>query len=206
LIFPSRCIGCRASGGNLCAACLSGARTAERELPEWIASIFDYRDPLIKKAVWLLKYKGKKQIAEVFAGAAHDALVEQMAELKALQNFTEPLLVPIPLSSRRMRERGFNQSELIAKHIIASDTEKNLRLENNALKKIKDTENQARMKDRRRRLENLKDCFIANPDLVNKRNIILIDDVTTTGATLTEAKKALKSAGAKKIIALTIAH
>ena len=60
---------------------------------------------------------------------------------------------------------------------------------------------------RKRRLNNLKDCFfIKNPGLVKGRNIIIFDDVVTTGATIKEARKTLKSAGAKKVIAFTLAH
>ncbi|KKP65076.1 MAG: Phosphoribosyltransferase, partial [Candidatus Nomurabacteria bacterium GW2011_GWF2_35_12] len=71
----------------------------------------------------------------------------------------------------------------------------------------KETEHQVNIKDRRDRLKNLSDSFsVKNPEIIKDKNIILIDDVLTTGATLTEAKKILKSFGAKKVIAFTVAH
>jgi predicted amidophosphoribosyltransferase len=84
-----------------------------------------------------------------------------------------------------------------------------LTLKNKILIKPKETEHQARIKDRRTRLKNIIGSFAVKDSEKNKiknRNIILIDDITTTGATLTEAKKVLKQAGARKIIAFTVAH
>jgi predicted amidophosphoribosyltransferase len=80
-------------------------------------------------------------------------------------------------------------------------------LEKNVLVKIEDTEHQARIKDRNVRLKNLAGTFaVKNPELIAKKNIILIDDVTTTGATLNEARRTLKKSGARKVIAFTVAH
>ena len=71
----------------------------------------------------------------------------------------------------------------------------------------KNTEHQARIKDRRARLKNLSGSFaVKNEGLIKNKNIILIDDITTTGATLAEAKKILKQAGVRKVIAFTVAH
>ena len=88
-----------------------------------------------------------------------------------------------------------------------------MQLENNILIKIKETEHQARIKNRNVRLKNLIGSFVIKSDKQNKnvnlirnRNIILIDDITTTGATLKEAQKILKQAGARKVIAFTVAH
>ncbi|KKU76429.1 MAG: hypothetical protein UY03_C0035G0001, partial [Parcubacteria group bacterium GW2011_GWA2_47_64] len=72
--------------------------------------------------------------------------------------------------------------------------------------KCKDTGSQTKMDTRKKRLENLKGCFVADGKAVEGRNIILIDDVATTGATLVEARKTLLRAGARKVIAFTVAH
>jgi predicted amidophosphoribosyltransferase len=87
------------------------------------------------------------------------------------------------------------------------DTEKNFELKTNILIKVKETEHQARIKDRRVRLKNLENSYaVKNEASLENRNVILIDDITTTGATLNEARKILKEFGARKIIAFTVAH
>lgn len=167
--------------------------------------LYDYRHPPIKKAVWLIKYKGRHKLAGAFAEVIYGRMVEELSELKLMENFTRPILIPVPLSKKRYRERGFNQAELLCEEIMKADKNKYLRLERNILTKKRDTEHQARIRDRNVRLKNLAGSFAAAQSARGK-NIILIDDVTTTGATLSEARKVLKSSGARKVIAFTIAH
>ncbi len=207
-IFPVNCVSCGEKGFDLCLKCLSDSPTAERESVNWIFPLFDYRHPSIKKSIWLLKYKGKKRLAGIFAEVLYGRIVEELSELSVMSNFREPILIPIPLSKKRFRERGYNQAELICKKLMEVDEKNNnFSLEKNVLVKIKETEHQANIKERKDRLKNLSDSFaIKNPELIKNKNIILIDDVLTTGATLTEAKKILKQNGARKIIAFTIAH
>jgi ComF family protein len=168
--------------------------------------MYDYRDPIIKKTIWFLKYRGKKSLAKIFASAMYYQYMEELSDLSIIYDFKNPTLIPIPLSKKRYMERGFNQSELLCKELlILSPT--SFVLEKNVLLKQKDTPHQAHIKDRQTRLKNIIGSFyIKNPKIIKNKNIILIDDVTTTGATLSEAKKILKQAGAKKIIAITIAH
>jgi competence protein ComFC len=207
IVFPVNCISCGKSGKDLCLDCLGTFTPAERETAKWIFPLYDYRNPLIKKSIWLLKYKGKKRIAGVFAEVLYEGILEELSDLILLENFRKPLLIPIPLSSKRKRERGFNQTELICQEIKKLDTENILILEKNVLIKPKDGEHQARIENRAKRLKNIIGSFsIKNIDKIKNRNIILIDDVTTTGATLSEAYKILKQNGAKKIIAFAIAH
>jgi competence protein ComFC len=175
--------------------------------------VYDYRDSKIKKAIWLLKYNGKKRLANIFAEILYGRILEELADLVKLDNFNYVILVPIPLSLKRLRERGFNQSLLICKKLIALDKEnkksknRNFGLVEKALVKTKDIEHQTRIENRQKRMENIIGSFaIKNAEQIKNRNIILIDDVTTTGATLSEAKKILRQAGAKKIIAFTVAH
>jgi len=75
-----------------------------------------------------------------------------------------------------------------------------------SLEKIKETPHQSKLNNKTKRLNNLKNCFSANPEKVKNRNIILIDDVITTGATMSKVKKELKKAGARKVIGIAIAH
>ncbi len=207
IIFPENCLSCGKQGDYLCKDCLHLSPSAERQTLEWIYPIYDYRHPAIKKSIAFLKYKGRKNIVDLFSDALHTRILEELADLKMMENFSDPLLVPIPLAPKRYKERGFNQSEVLSRRIAFIDKEDNFKLLIGALVKPKDTLHQAKIKDRRERLTNLAGSFsIKNQEKIIGRNIILLDDVATTGATLAEARKVLKSAGAKKIIAFTIAH
>ncbi len=207
MVFPVNCLSCRKAGRELCLSCMAESPSAERECESWIFPLYDYRHKPIKEAVWRMKYKRKKRIAGIFGETLYGRMLEELADLGELENFREPVLVPIPLSRKRMRERGFNQSLLISKKLIELDQGENFKLEEEWLVKKTDTEHQARILNREERLKNILDSFeVRNQEQVKGKNIILIDDVTTTGATLGEARKVLIAAGAKKIFAFTIAH
>ena len=208
VVFPVNCLSCGKEGSDLCLRCLSDSPAAERESANWIFPLFDYRHIPVKKSIWLLKYKGKKRIAGIFAEVMYGKIIEELSELSVMKNFREPILIPIPLSKKRYRERGYNQAELICEKLVEIDEKNNnFKLEKNVLIKIKETEHQANIKERRDRLKNLSDSFsVKNSKMIEGKNIILIDDVTTTGATLSEARKILKQSGAKKVIAFTVAH
>lgn len=206
LIFPVNCASCGKRGQELCQLCFSEYPIAERPTEEWVFPLFDYRHPGVKHTIWFLKYKNRKKLALIFANVLYEKILEEESDLRIFENFRDPILIPIPLSKRRRRERGYNQAEIIAKG-IKKISEDRLTLETDVLVKIKETEHQAHIKERHKRLRNLAGSFaVLHPEKIKGKNIILIDDVTTTGATLTEAKKALKIAGAKKIIAFTVAH
>lgn len=198
-----------------------------------IISIFDYRDPIVKEAIWMLKYRGNRKIAALLAAILYDELLAFLAEYSPLTNFDNPLLAPIPLSKKRERERGFNQCKILTDELMRLDfvssssspqsegelwnshrlkwdgvntTGRNFTLCLNGLRKIKDTPSQTKQDTRAKRLENLDGCFSADANAVKGRNIILIDDVATTGATIEEARRTLRHADARKVIAFTIAH
>ncbi len=209
-IFPVNCLICHKSGTEICFKCLSQSKNAVRECPRWIFPIFDYRHPPVKKAMWMLKYKHKKRISSIFGQAIYEKMLEELPELAQFENFENPILIPVPLSKKRLRERGFNQTALIIKEIEKINKNRkalNFETNLNILQKIKETEHQARIKDRSERLKNLKGTFIVNNKYnIKGKNIVLVDDVITTGATLSEAKKVLIEAGARRIYAFTIAH
>ena len=231
VIFPVNCISCGIGGTDLCVKCLSETPLAERETAKWIFPLYDYRHPPIKKALWLLKYSGKKRLARIFAENIHGKIIEELSELSVMENFNDAILIPIPLSPKRHRERGYNQAELICKELIKIEKINHLSppsaplsiskwrgvggevftLRSNILIKPNETEHQARIKNRAERLKNIVGSFSIknyqqNEEMIKKRNIILIYDITTTGATLSEAKKILKKSGARKVIAFTVAH
>lgn len=207
IVFPVNCLSCGKSGEDLCFQCIGSFPEAERESENWVFPIYDYRHPAVKKTIWLLKYKGKKTLTKVLAQILYARIVEELSDLSKMENFRESVLVPIPLTRARKIERGFNQAELMCKKLMKLDTDNIFRLETKSLIKIKKTEHQARILDRSKRLKNIIGTFgVKRPERIKGKNIILIDDVTTTGATLSEAKKVLKCSGAKKVIAFTIAH
>jgi competence protein ComFC len=214
IIFPIKCLSCGQTGEELCIKCVIESPTAERESAKWIFPIFDYRHPPIKKALWLLKYKGKKRLARIFAEILYERILEELADLSIMENFSDVILVPIPLSGQRHRERGYNQAELICKELVKIDSRRqgenkkpNFTLVKNVLIKPKETKHQALIENRVERLKNIVGSFtVQNRKHIENKNIILIDDITTTGATLCEARKILKQSGARKIVAFTVAH
>lgn len=151
-------------------------------------------------------------MAKIFAEVLYEKILEELSDLLVMENFRDPVLIPIPLSKKRLRERGYNQAELICEEIIKinhlrDSVEINMQLEKDLLVKTRETEHQARIRDRRKRLENVVGTFtLKNENQIKGKNIILIDDITTTGATLSEAKKVLRAGSARKIIAFTVAH
>ena len=177
----------------------------EHSLP-YIDSAFEYRNPLTKKIVWEIKYHNNKNLAEKVAVHMHDILIEEISEDILFKNVTKPILVPIPMSKQRKRIRGFNQALLLARCIYKIDPSMYKKISNSLSYKRKYIP-QTTIKHRKKRMENMEDCFyIKNPKEIEGQNIIIVDDVSTTGATIKEARRVLKESGAKHIRAITIAH
>ncbi len=163
-----------------------------------------YRDEIVKSAIWHLKYRGVRKLAEPLAKLILRRMQKEWPLSENKIPYSDCLIIPIPLSKKRFRQRGYNQSELIAKCL--SD-KLSVRISADNLIKIKNTPSQVEIKDREKRIKNLEGSFgLANPESVKNKTIILIDDVSTTGATMKEASKILKSAGAKKVIGLVVAR
>ena len=171
-----------------------------------LKAVFLYKDKTVRRAIWEIKYSGNKDILRKFTKTLYEFILEEISEEATFGNFRNPILVPIPASKSGLRERGFNQCELIVRELVRLDQNTNFKLEISALKKIKGTPHQSKLKNRAERLKNLRDCFSADSEKVKNRCIIIIDDVITTGTTMSEASKALKKAGAKKVIGFSIAH
>lgn len=111
-------------------------------------------------------------------------------------------IVPVPLHRARYRERGFNQSEILAKGVSEVA---NIPLARRILKRKKNTRDQTYL-NAQQRAENVRDAFsISQPEIVENKKVILVDDVTTTGATLNECARMLQDSGAKSIFAATLA-
>ncbi|MFA5652135.1 MAG: phosphoribosyltransferase family protein [Candidatus Paceibacterota bacterium] len=169
-------------------------------------ALFQYKNKISRKAIWAIKYNKNQKILNKFSSLMYEYILEEITDEISFSNFNNPILIPIPMHENNLKRRGYNQSELLAREILKKDDGKNFEISINALKKIKETPHQSELKNKNDRLKNLKDCFCANRDIIKNRNIILIDDVITTGTTMNEAAKTLKNAGAKKVIGFSLAH
>lgn len=150
-----------------------------------------------KKCICLLKYGGKTRLAKPLADTISDFAQKHIRAEEV------DLVVPVPLHPAKLRERQFNQSELLAAY-LAKRMDRPLAA--NGVKRIKYTLPQTDLK-REERFKNMRGAFLVKKTHpFSDKRILLIDDVFTTGATLNECAKALKSAGAGKVTALTLAR
>ncbi len=169
-------------------------------------AIFQYKDKYIKRAIWAIKYNKNQKIIKKFSNLLYEFILENITDEMIFSNFNNPLLIPIPMHKNNLRERGYNQSELLVNEIYKIDDGKNFDISLDTLTKTKETPHQSKLKNKTERLKNLKNCFCADSEKIKNRNIILIDDVITTGTTMNEASKTLIEAGAKKVIGFSLAH
>lgn len=208
LIFPKRCLGCGQTGRYLCGPCqtrLTLAEPVEYLDSTPILAAYDYDDPIIRQAVWQLKYRGITSLAAELAEVLSERLAEDLADLKHFAGREKILIVPIPLSTKRRKDRGYNQSARLAQALAQKWPSTLEYLE--ALQKVKETPPQVSLKNRTARLNNLRGAFALAPGVnLDGRTIIIIDDVVTTGATLAEAGKILKLAGAEQVLGAALAH
>ena len=194
------------SAGKLLKLLPSSELTGETD----IIALFDYSFSLVKDVVWEIKYRGNRKMAAKIAEIMYDVLLEETAE-RALESSSwrveGPLLIPMPMSGKRRQERGWNQAELICEALKSFDKENRFKYVAGQLVKHRHTERQTVTASKRERGENLRESMhIVHPPAVLGKCVILVDDVYTTGSTFAEAKRALKDAGAKKILSIVIAH
>jgi len=216
-LFPARCLNCGKLGNYLCPNCQKNLKkiriqkcpVCQKPSPlgtthphclapaslDGVFSIYYYQKPL-KKLIKKFKYQHAFSLAPLLVQLATPVIPPFFK--------TFDLLIPAPLFSKRQKDRGFNQAELLAKYFsICLNTPYN----SNILKKIKPTLPQADIKTKAQRTKNIRAAFICqNKAIIKNKSIILIDDITTTYSTLTEAAKTLKRSGAKSVWGLTIAH
>ncbi len=206
IVFPEYCKECGKPGSIICLACLQQAPFAPpTELP-WCNARYHYQHPLVREAIWQLKYKNRRGLGRVLGTELHDIALEMLSEKMLFDGTQKPLIVPIPLSKHKIHTRGYNQSALLA-HALKESAPRFYDIDTKVLRKLIETTPQARTRNRYERMHNIKGSFqVRNPDKIKKRLIVVVDDVTTTGATLREARRVLLSAGARYVYAVTVAH
>jgi competence protein ComFC len=169
-------------------------------------SLLNYREPNVRAMIHVMKYEGSFRPVKLLATLLYDAIVHNVLEDAPFESGERFIIIPIPLSRASLRERGFNQCERLVRRVARLDNGIFLTPECKCLKKIHDTGQQSALK-RSKRLINLRGCFaVANPDLIAGKTVILVDDVTTTGATFSEAARALIRAGADRVLCFALAH
>ena len=180
LLFPIKCLGCERTGEYLCSDCLLSVplneSSAQIKNINLIAAV-DYHHPLIKKAIHNYKYNFIQELAKPLASL----MVRRLAiEITTGEN---TVLVPVPLHPRRLRWRGFNQAELLAKEISQHS---NIPVADCLIRK-RYTSPQMKIQDAFKRKINIQNAFQLKYRPAEE--IILIDDVSTSGATLEECAK-----------------
>jgi competence protein ComFC len=222
LLFPKLCLRCGTEGDFLCPDCQATLDILESNfclcqrpsrLPfvgkcrfcreKRLAGLYfalSYKNNLVKNLVGRLKYEpSAKELAKTLALLiiTHFNLIQKTFEVE------NHLLVPVPLAKKKLRRRGFNQSEEIAK--VLSENLK-IPMMTNILLKNRETKTQMKL-SREERTTNIKDAFfVENKELLKDKEILLVDDVYTTGATMEECVRVLKRAGAKAVWGVAVAR
>lgn len=216
-LFPTRCLGCRRHGEPICSRCQEAipwlgpercprcaepsamggpcgrCRRGEGAL-DGIRAACAF-EGLVRQAIHDLKYRQARALAPLVAGF--------LAESLARRPLDADVIVPVPLAPARRRERGYNQSELIADHLAGTI---GVRPTSSALRRLRETPPQVGRSAAERR-ENVRGAFACpDSDAVCGRRVLVIDDVATTGSTLEACAEPLKDAGAAQVFGLVVAR
>jgi competence protein ComFC len=220
ILFPTHCLLCNKGDTILCLLCTAtftsvtfqrciACQTISTDgfthlscrgpfVPDGCISLFEYYDSSVAHSIVAGKYKFLPDIFKVLGILAGEYLLRKHAHTL----LSPAVLTAIPLSGKRQRWRGFNQAEILAKEIAGLTALPYL----NLLQKTKHTASQTDL-DQAHRITNVRNCFTLREDCdMSGRNIVLVDDVITTGATLREASKVLKQSGAKTVWCVAIAR
>lgn len=216
-VYPPRCAGCGQTNQRWCQKCHSDVipidprhscpicsypHASQKNCPDCknltpeftaLESFALYKDP-IRKAIHRLKYESDIGLAEILA--------QYLAQVIVRTDWQIDLVTAVPLSRQRMRQRGYNQSALLARNLAWF---LNLPFSSRALIRVKETQVQVGLDSRQRKL-NVDKAFLADPRLCAQKSILVVDDVATTGATLSACAQALKSASCCQVYAVTLAR
>jgi len=205
IFFPQFCLSCGREGNYLCQDCQGLLEISTFHRPHPVQNLKDlyiglsYQNPLVKNLIQKFKYE---PFVKELAKPLSSLIISHFQLLDNQPDFSEYILAPVPLSKKRLKWRGYNQSEELGKEL--ADFFK-IPLVFNCLAKIKETPPQMELEGEARK-ENVRGVFLVkNNELIRGRKILLVDDVYTTGSTMKEAAKVLKEAGAKKIVGIALA-
>lgn len=214
--YPPDCAACGAPGHCLCKECQSKIRFISGGLRNTSDStlllhakpgieknrgtrqytslrVLSLYEGVIRECIHALKYKNNRGLGELFSA--------WLADLVRSEGWEIDLVLPVALNTKRINQRGYNQSAIIARPLAAR-----LRKPYSpfALKRIRNTPSQVGLSAEERR-ENVAGAFAAEDELIEGKNLLLVDDVLTTGATLEACSFALFHAGATAVYCVTIA-
>lgn len=198
LIYPPQCAGCGRVDTAWCPTCDAKLRNIplsiiSRTLPPLLSSFSTAsHDGILQTAIHALKYEGVTGVVP--------ALGERLYRAASEGNMTFDMVVPVPIFKVRLKERGYNQSQVIGSYMAQYMVQP---VVTTALERIRHTPPQVGL-SQRARVENVRGAFRANSSLVSDTCILLLDDVMTTGATLQECAHALLDAGACAVSSLTV--
>lgn len=221
LLFPPRCVGCRQVGVWLCDECLDQIPHVESPVCARCGGV-PQRQPPLRDGLCAHCRAAPLQIDDIrsvvyFEGvlrkALHrfkygqlTALASPLSDLITAYWMQHPLpvdvIVPVPLHTTRLRERGYNQSALLAREMARQI---GLMVDERTLIRQRATAPQVELGARQRK-ENVRDAFLCSSDALAGKQVLLIDDVCTTGATLEACAVAVQEGGARSVRALTLAR
>lgn len=199
-LYPPHCVLCQVALPNRPGLCLTCAKMAGCASPEGVTSVVidevqifvlkEFNDS-VRQLIHLLKYRGKTLPGRLLGCALGRALSHHITDTH------DWVVVPVALHRARQRERGYNQSAVIAKALAK---EMGIEVYDKALKRIRYTPSQTHL-DRQARYENVASVFkVCHPQKIVGRSVILVDDVITTGATGLACVRALIKAGAECVV------
>lgn len=217
ILFPQFCIGCGKAGAFLCHSCLQSLPYLEspvcprcgrpqiygelcRDCCDWHTDIDGIRAPfrfegIIRSAIHELKYHNLRAISR--------KLAEMMSEYLKYNSLYYDIIIPVPLHTKRFRERGYNQSALLAREMGKI---LDLPVDERSLIRNKYILPQARTVSVEERRQNVIGVFYCHADRLQDKRVLLIDDVATSGATMDACATVLKSAGAITVWGLALAR
>lgn len=198
-LFPVYCVECEREGEWWCREC----RPVKLVKPNFFVT-----DPPLNGAFFIFRYHHNNAVSRLIQqfkyqqGHAMSELWRDTVPLSIPIEIRDAEVVPVPLFSHRARERGYNQAEIIADSLA---TQWNLKLDKKLLERVRATKQQAKL-SKIERQENVQAAFgVGSGDRVPEC-VLLVDDVYTTGATMTECARVLKEAGAKRVFGYVLAR